>query len=125
MCSAISRFSFSVRKNPRPLFNRIYDSMYIDNYSFTIESAQLCLNFLFQSEKTQGFCFTEFTTLSMLTIILSQSNVLNFVSIFLFNQRNPRFLFLRIYHCIYIENYSLTIKCPQLCLDLFFQSNKT
>ena len=51
---------------------------------------QLCLNLLFQSEKTQGLCLTEFTTLSILTIILSQSNVLDFVSIFVFSQGKPK-----------------------------------
>ena len=48
------------------------------------------VNLLFQSKTTQGCCFTEFTTLSMLTIILSKSNVLNFVSIFHFSQRKPK-----------------------------------
>ena len=90
MSSTLSQSSFSVKENPRLLFHRIYDSVYADNHSLTIKCPQLCLNALFQSKKTQGFCFTEFTTRSILTIILSQSNVVNSVSIFFFSRRKPK-----------------------------------
>ena len=85
----VSIFLFGLR-NQRPLFHRIYDLIYVDNYSFTIKCPQLCFSLLFQSKKTQGFCFTEFTTLSMLTITPSQSNVLNFDSLFFLSQRKPK-----------------------------------
>ena len=79
MFSTLSQSPFSVKENPRLLFHRIDDCIYVDNYSFTIKCPQLCLHLFPQSKKSQGFCFTECTTLSMLTIIFSQSNVLNSV----------------------------------------------
>ena len=119
MSSPLSQNSLSVQENPRLLFHRIYDPVYVDNYSFTIKCPQLCLNPLFQSKKTSGICFTDRTTISMLTIILYQPNVLSFVSIFFFSQRkNQRLLFHRIYDLIYIDNYSFTIKSNQLSLNL-------
>ena len=125
MSSILSESFLSFKENRRLLFHRIYHYIYVDNYSLTMKCAQLCLNLLFQSRKTEGFCFTEFTTLSMLMIILSQSNVFNLLSVFFSVKENPRLLFLRIDNSIYIDNYSFTIKCPRLCLNLLFQSKKT
>ena len=93
MSSTFSPSSLSVKENPRLLFLRIDDSIYIDNYSFTIKCPRLCLNLLFQSRKTKGFCFTEFTTLSMLMIILSQSNVFNFLFLFFQSKKTEGFCF--------------------------------
>ena len=88
--SALSQSSFSVKENPRHLFHRLYDNIYVDNYSLSTKCPQLCLNLLFQSKKTEIFCFTEFMTLSILTINLSKSNAHNLVSIFFFSQRKPK-----------------------------------
>ena len=79
MSSTLAESSFPVKENPRRSFQRSDDSIYVDSYFFTIKCLQVCHNLLFHSRKTKGFCFTEFTALSMLTIILSQSIVLNFV----------------------------------------------
>ena len=89
MSSSLSQSSFSAKENPKLLFHRIYDSIYVDNNSFTIKFPLLCLNLLFQSKNTQGFCFSEFTTLSVMTTILSQSNVLKSVSTISLSQGEP------------------------------------
>ena len=124
MSSTLSQSSFSVKENPRLLFHRVYDSIYVDNYAFTVKCPQLCLNLLFQSRKTESFCFSEFTTLSILTIILSQSNVLNSVSIFFSVKENPRLSFHRSDDSIYVDRYFFTIKCPQLCLNLLLSQKE-